>query len=87
MAADMPTYDWNGIAANTYTFDGTAVPGNPNINLLLTSAQNIGSIEVIRDNNSNSFGFAAPVPEPTSALLLLGSGAMLLLRRRRAAAL
>ena len=87
VAADMPTYDWNGIAANTYTFDGTAVPGNPNINLLLTSAQNIGSIEVIRDNNSNSFGFAAPVPEPTSALLLLGSGAMLLLRRRRAAAL
>ena len=27
-----------------------------------------------------------PVPEPTSALLLLGPGAMLLLRRRRAAA-
>jgi hypothetical protein len=29
---------------------------------------------------------ASVVPEPTSALLLLGSGAMLLLRRRRSAA-
>jgi hypothetical protein len=28
---------------------------------------------------------ASVVPEPTSALLLLGSGAMLLLRRRRTA--
>ena len=34
----------------------------------------------------DNFTFAtAPVPEPTSALLLLGSGAMLLLRRRRTA--
>ncbi len=33
----------------------------------------------------DNFSFSEAVPEPTSALLLLGSGAMLLLRRRRAA--
>ncbi len=33
----------------------------------------------------DNFSFTEAVPEPTSALLLLGSGAMLLLRRRRTA--
>ena len=36
-------------------------------------------------NTGIGFRVASVVPEPTSALLLLGSGAMLLLRRRRAA--
>ena len=33
----------------------------------------------------DNFSFSEAVPEPTSALLLLGSGALLLLRRRRTA--
>jgi hypothetical protein len=81
----MPGYDWNGTSENTYTFDGTTVPGNPNINLLMASALDIGSIEVIRDSNSNSFGFAAPlaVPEPSMALFAGSFGALFFLRRTR----
>ena len=85
---DGPGYDWNGVAANAYTFDGTTVPGNPNINLFLTSAMNIGSVEVIRDSNSNSFGFAAPVPvpEPGTAVFGVACLAIVAARRRRASA-
>jgi hypothetical protein len=86
VATDMPGYNWNGTTANAYTFDGSTVSGNPNINALLTSAMDIRSIEITRDNNSNSFGFAAPleaVPEPSMALFAGSFGALFFFRRHR----
>ena len=62
------------------------VPGNPG----LGSGDGIritGSFFVAGDPSTINVQSIPSVPEPASALLLLGSGAMLLLRRRRVAAL
>ena len=51
---------------------------------LCGSPMDIGSIEVIRNSNSHSFGFAAPVPEPGIALFGVALVGIIAARRRRA---
>ncbi len=81
---DMPGYDWNGIAANTYTFSRSA-PGNPNVSLALENFQAIRYLEFSRNSSGASFGLGAPlaaVPEPATVVLLAGCFGASVLRRQ-----
>ena len=85
MLTDMPGWDWNGIAANTYTFDGTTInTGNPNVTLALGSNQAISYLEFTRGSSFASFGLGAPeaVPEPGTVVLLTGCCGASVLRRQ-----
>ncbi len=81
---DMPGWDWNGISANTYTFDGASVGGNPNILFALENNQLIGHLEFTRTSNFATFGLGAPraVPEPATVVLLAGCFGASVLRRQ-----
>jgi hypothetical protein len=81
---DTASWSYNAVTA-TYRFDGSGVPGNPAVALLLPTNQGVAELDIIRDTNNASFALQAPtaVPEPTTlGLLLVGAG--LLTRRRRA---
>ena len=81
---DMPGWDWNITSPSTYTFDGTTVSGNPNVNLVLGNNQAIGFLDFSRDNSVGSFGPRAPVSEPSTWVVLAGGAASrLALDRRR----
>ncbi len=85
MLTDMPGWDWNGIAANTYTFDGTTInPGNPTISLALGNNQAIRRLEFTRGSSFASFNIGAPVavPEPATVVLLAGCFGASVLRRQ-----
>ena len=60
--------------------------GNNTIQQFSSTGTDLGVFADSSDGLNGPLGLAfGPVPEPTSAALLLGSGAMLLLRRRRTA--
>ncbi len=64
---DMPDYSF---ASGVYTFDGTGVPGNPGVVFYLPSNTAITQLEVIRFSSNENFALWAPVPEPSSLILL-----------------
>ena len=69
-------------AGNLYA----ANSGNSTIRQFSSSGTDLGVFADSSDGlNGPAYLAFAPVPEPGTALLLLGSGAMLLLRRRRRA--
>jgi PEP-CTERM motif len=70
--SNMPEYSWNP-ATNSYEFDGNQVPGNPTIGVWIKTNTAIDGLTVVAASSFDSFGLAAPTPEPSS-LLLLGSG-------------
>lgn len=69
LAAQMPEYSFDNLSG-VYTFDGTNVPGNPNIGFVLDNNTPITQLEVIRFSSFASFSLAAPIPEPSSFFLL-----------------
>ena len=78
------------IGSTTFSLAGTEIADETQGFLTFGGPWSGNSLDVkFVDNPANSFTFVSEVrfdtvvPEPTSALLLLGSGAMLLLRRRR----
>ncbi len=82
---DAPGWDWNGIAANTYTFDGTTInTGNPSMSLALGSNQAISYLEFSRGSSFANFALGAPVavPEPATVFLLAGCCGASVLRRQ-----
>jgi len=70
--SSMPEYSWNA-STGVYDFDGNNVPGNPTIGVWLTTNTSISSLSESSASSFANFNVAAPVPEPSS-LLLLGSG-------------
>jgi hypothetical protein len=85
LLTDMPGWDWNA-STYTYSFDGGTVVGNPSITLALGNNQDIGFLDVSRDNSFSTFNIGAPVavPEPSTwVLLAVGAAAILAFRRRR----
>lgn len=79
---DMPGWAWD-LATFTYTFDGTTIPGNPNIVFAMENNQAMRRLDVNRDISSFSFNLVAPVPEPSMALFAGSFGALFFLRRSR----
>ncbi len=86
LLTDMPGWDWNVTAANTYTFDGTTInTGNPNVTLALGSNQAIRYLQFNRNHPNASFNIGAPiaaVPEPATVVLLAGCFGASVLRRQ-----
>ena len=83
----MPSWSFNAVNG-VYTFDGSAVAGNPSVTISLLSTQAIQSLEVKKATTSYGFGLAAPTatPEPGSlAMLATGLGLVALRRVRRQA--
>ena len=72
----------NDSSSETHTIHSGDWGGNAS-SMVSSARTSVGAV-----SSFINMGFrVAVIPEPTSALLLLGSGAMLLLRRRRASAL
>jgi hypothetical protein len=78
----MPSWTFNG--AGLYTFTGESATGNPAFTIYIQTAVNITSLQVARDNVSNSLDFrSGQVPEP-STWAMLGSAVLILgIRRQR----
>jgi len=84
-AVDLPMYSFVG---GVYTIDGTSVPGNPGIGFNLPSNTAITNLEVVRFSSNANFNLAAPVPEPSSLVLLCcgagcAAGTLLVRRAKR----
>ncbi len=71
VADDMPAYSFDG-GTGVYVFDGSSVPNNPNpsVTFFLDSHTAIFGLEVNRFSIFANFALAAPVPEPSSFILL-----------------
>lgn len=91
--ANMPGWDWSVTTANTYTFNGNTVPGNPAVSLALGNNLDIRFLEVSLANagsgtSGDVFHLEAPttVPEPSTMALLAGAfGALFFFMPRRSA--
>ena len=73
---DMPSWSY---AAGVYTFDGSTVVGNPNVNFMLTNQFPLEQLVVNRQSEFANFSLLAPIsiPEPGSiAMIAIGSLAM-----------
>ena len=84
---DMPGWNWDA-GTSTYSFDGSNVPGNPNIALALGNNQAITYLDANINGSSSSFVYhiEAPteVPEPSTVAMLVGGlGVMSFVVRRR----
>ena len=78
--SDMP---WYKQTLGVYDFDGTLVPGNPTIGVWLKNNTAIGKLEVTRSSTFAAFILAAPVPEPSTAVLaVVACGLTWVLRKR-----
>lgn len=85
LATDTPGWTWDA-GAQSYSFDGTTVSGNPNLAVLLTNNQAIKTLEVTKSGTSYAFSLRAPaVPEPSSILMVAFASGLCLLRRKRSA--
>jgi len=76
---DLPGWSYAG---GVYKFDGTTVPGNPNVSLALTNNVGITHLSVTRSSKFANFSLMAPVPEPSSMAVLV-FGSLVMLKRKR----
>ncbi len=81
---DAPSWSYNSGTA-TYRFDGSGVPGNPAVALLLPTNQGVAELDIIRDTSAASLALQAPasVPEPATLGILGLSGLFLGFAGRR----
>lgn len=80
-ATSMPGWNFNALTG-TYTFDGTTVPGNPNVAFFLQSTVPLTGLELQRSTAFTTFSLHAPVPSP-GTLAAAATAGLLLVRRRR----
>lgn len=80
LLVDMPGWSYG---SGSYKFDGSTVPGNPNVAFMLTSNVPITTLTLVRQTSWANFSLHAPIPEPASAItLLIGTLAMVQRRPR-----
>lgn len=76
---DMPGWSYAG---GVYEFDGSTVPGNPNISLAMTNNMEITHLSVTRSSEFANFSLMAPIPEPSTLVMgCLGFG--MIAKRRK----
>lgn len=58
VASKMPSWSFDN---GTYTFDGTSVPGNPNVFFILINLIEIDKLEITRQSDFGGFSLSAPI--------------------------
>ena len=81
LPGNTPGWEWDA-ALSQYTIDGTTVTGgNPSLAMWLTSNVDMAFLSVERTSAFANFSLSAPIPEPSTAIMLLSVFA--LVERRR----
>lgn len=82
-ALAMPHWNWD-TTSGIYTIDGISVPGNPTISFALMTLQPIAELQINRESNYANFVLAAPIPEPSTLMMLsLAIGGLAFLRTKK----